>query len=308
VLGLGAALADDFAALCSDRAAIERVYHQHRLGDKRPFEQALPRATLERLVRDDLRKEAALQKAYGVEITPAMLDSEVQRINATTRAPDILAELKAALGNDTNRFARTVAKPIVVERLLRERFDNDDALHAAQRREAERIRAQLLQAPTGNSELRGPKSETTPKSEVRSPKSEAVVSNLVAMFRSAAGGQFTETTWQLAKRPADKPGMEQPDEAEIRRRFGPNAQILSSPHGADKGRKFYFEDLPGELQNVLRVQLRQPGDVSAVIEMPTGFLVYVCKERTAENLSVAALSLPKRGYEQWLAEQDGGKK
>jgi hypothetical protein len=115
----------------------------------------------------------------------------------------------------------------------------------------------------------------------------------------------TETTWQLGTRPTETnaPGA---DEIEIKKRFGPNAQVLSSPHTApEREPKFYLEDLPGELQNVLRVQLRQPGDVSAVIEMPGGFLVYVCKEKTGEELKVASLSLPKRSYEQWLAEQDG---
>ena len=72
-------------------------------------------------------------------------------------------------------------------------------------------------------------------------------------------------------------------------------------------RKFYFEDLPEELQNVLRVQLRQPGDVSAVIEMPTGFLLYVAKEKTGETLSAATLSIPKRSYEEWSNEQNESK-
>src|SRR6185503_16369611 len=133
------ALADDFASLRADRTAIERVYYNHRLGEKPPFEQVLPPVTLENLVRRDLRKEAVLQRAYRVEVTPAMLESEVQRINTTTRAPEMLAELKAALGNDPARFARAMAKPILVERLLREKFDNDDALHASQRREMERV-------------------------------------------------------------------------------------------------------------------------------------------------------------------------
>jgi hypothetical protein len=94
---------------------------------------------------------------------------------------------------------------------------------------------------------------------------------------------------------------------EIKKRFGPNAQILSSPHASEKDQEFYFEDLPGELQNVLRVQLRQPGDVSAVIETPGGFLLYVAKEKTEAVLSVAGLSLPKRSYDQWLEEQSENK-
>ena len=302
--------ADPPADLIADRAAIERVYYQHRLGDKPPFEQVLPREALERLVRDDLRKEAALKKAYGVEVTPAMLAAEVQRINATTRAPDILAELNAALGNETNRFARTVAKAIVVERLLRERFDNDDQLHASQRREAEKVREQLLAARSG----RGHEARSS-KSEIRDPKSgidqgiltrdatNDLVEQLLALLKRGHSNEVGETTWQLGARPEVKPGAENADQMEIRKRFGPNAQILSSPHSGDKERKFYFEDLPGELQRVLHAQLRQPGDVSAVIEMPGGFLLYVCQEKTGETLSVATLSLPKRSYEQWLAEQ-----
>jgi hypothetical protein len=44
--------------------------------------------------------------------------------------------------------------------------------------------------------------------------------------------------------------------------------------------------------------------VSAVIEAPTGFLLYLCTEKTTGTLSVAVLSLRKRDYDQWLAEQN----
>src|SRR3954466_5605952 len=73
LLSLGSlGLAADLAPIQADRAAIERVYYNHRLGDKPPFEQVLSPATLETLVRQDLRKEAALNQAYSVEVTPAM--------------------------------------------------------------------------------------------------------------------------------------------------------------------------------------------------------------------------------------------
>jgi hypothetical protein len=302
LLGSAIAWADDLAVLVQDRAAVERVYYEHRLGQKPPFEEALPAATLEHLVRLDLKKEAVLRKTYGVTITPAMLDTEVQRINTTTRAPDMLAEIKAALGNDPAKFANVFAKPILVERLLRERFDNDDALHAAQRREAETLRGQLLQAAAGKSEGRDPKAEGSPKPQTRSPKADVVVGNQVALLQAGYSNAVSETTWQLTPRPAETNGPA-PDELEIKKRFGPNAQIISSPHGAERDREFYFEDLPSALQDVLRVQLQQPGDVSAVIEAPGGFLLYLCTARTAARLSVAVLSLPKRSYDQWLAEQ-----
>ncbi|HXI69736.1 MAG TPA: hypothetical protein VNN22_05190 [Verrucomicrobiae bacterium] len=278
-------LAGDFASLCADRAAIEHIYYNHRLGEKPPFEQALPRATLENLVRQDLCKEAALKKAYGLEVTSALLDAEVQRINTTTRAPEMLAEIKTVLENDSARFAITFAKPILVERLLHEKFDNDDALHALQRRQAEQTRSELLAARTNGAD--GEK--------------------LLTVLKRSHSNAVVETTWQLAGRPAET-NAPAADEFEIKKNFGPDAQILSSPNASgDKERKFYFEDLPGELQNVLRVQLRQPGDVSAVIEMPGGFLLYLATEKTGETVSVATLSLPKRSYEQWLETQNEDK-
>ena len=298
LVGCVAAQADDLAALVRDRAAIERVYYNHRLGQKPPFEQATPPALIERLVKDDLRKETALRKVYGVAITPALLAAEVERINTTTRAPEMLAEIKVALGNDPAKFAQTFAKPFLVERLLRDKFDNDEALHAPLRREAETLRGQLLEARAANSNTRNPKAER------RSPQSAVVTSNLLAILKACRAGQLTETTWQLGPRPAET-NAPAAEELDIKQRFGPNAQLLSSPHGAERDRKQYFEDLPSELQQVLRLQIRQPGDFSAVIEAPGGFLLFVAKETTDTALTVACLSLPKRSYEQWLSEQAG---
>ena len=277
--------ADDFASLRADHAALERVYYDHRLGGKPPFERVLPPATLENLVRLDLRKEAALQRTYGVEVTPAMLEAEVQRINTTTRAPEMLAEIKAALANDPARFAHTVAKPILVERLLRERFDNDDLLHPVQHRRAEQARSELLAAkqPGGGYD------------------------ELWRMLQRKHPSEVSETTWQLVARPAGT-NASTTDEIEIKKRFGASAQIVSPLHRDGIQRKFYFEDLPGELQKVLQVQLRRPGDVSAVIETAGGFLVYVCRSKSAEALGVGTFSLPKRSYEQWLADQNEGRR
>jgi hypothetical protein len=299
-----AAWADDLAALVRDRAAIERVYYNHRLGQKPPFEEALPPAMLENLVRQDLKKETALRKTYGVAITPAMLDAEVQRINTTTRAPEILAEIKAALGNDVVKFAQAFAKPFLVEGLLRERFDNDDALHAAQRHEAERVREKLVAQNPNPAGRASPRAPISPEARVRGDaRSAEVVARLVALLKASHSNEVSETTWQLTPRPAET-NAAVPEELEIKKRFGPNAQIISSPSGADRDRKAYFDELPPALQDVLRVQLNQPGDVSAVIEAPTGFLLYLCTGKTPGTLSAAVLSLRKRNYDHWLTEQN----
>ena len=297
------AWADDLAAVVRDRVAIERVYYSHRLGEKQPFEQTTPPALIERLVREDLSKEVALRKVYGVAITPALLGAEVERINTTTRAPEMLTEIKVALGNDPAKFAQAFAKPFLVERLLRDKFDNDEALHAAQRHEAERVREQLLQAVAADVSRR---TNTSASSERRltSAATADAMAKRVALLKASHNNAVSETTWQLGARPAET-NAPAAEELDIKQRFGPNAQLLSSPRGAERDRKQYFEDLPGELQRVLRLQLRQPGDVSAVIEVPGGFLLYVAKETTGTALTVACLSLPKRSYEQWLSEQAG---
>jgi hypothetical protein len=268
-----------FADLCADRTAIERVYYQHRLGNKPPFEETMPPALVEKLVREDLHKESVLKKVYNVEITSAMLAAEVQRINTTTRAPDVLTELKAALGNNTNRFAHTVAEPILVERILRDKFENDDALHAPQRKMVEEARKKLLNARADH---------TDP-------------GQLLALLHQLGSNHLAETTWFLGKPPEpSQDGTNQLTEAQ--KRFGPNAQI--SPDHTPGEHNFYFADLPPDLQQVLQVQLRQPGEVSAVVETPGGFQLFLCKEKTATALTVATLSIPKHSYEQWLAEQN----
>jgi hypothetical protein len=229
--------ADNFDSLCADRTAIERVYYNHRLGNKPPFDQASPPALIERLVKQDINKEKLLKKMYGLELTPAQVRQEASRIHSSTRAPDVLAELEAALGNDPQRFARTIARPIVIERM-----------------------------------------------------------------RQSNAGPVTEIVWQLSARPVEGADAQNEDEIEIGKRFGPNAQILSSA-SKEAERKFYFEDLPPALQEVLWAQLRRRGDISAVIELPDSLLLYVARERSNAILAVAVLSLPKQSYEQWL-EQD----
>ena len=249
----------DLASLCADRAGIERVYHAHRIGTPLLFEQAMPPSLVEALVRTDLKKEATLLRVYQMKIEDAVVEAELQRIDATTRAPAILAEIKAALSGDRRRIARGLARPIVVERALRTRFENDDALHAPQRLIAEQAHERLLKAD---------------------PKSFAERHSLLKECRE---GEIQEQVrWELTPRPPATSPERSADEQE---------------------RKFYFEDLPASLQAVLRAQLLQAGDVSAVIETPGAFQIYLTRERTEAALAVAVFTLRKRSYEEWLAAQ-----
>jgi hypothetical protein len=259
--------AADLSALIIDREAVERVYYNHRTGEKPPFEKALPREQLRQLVERDLAKEAALKQHYGVTVTDAQVAAEVARIESTTRAPETLIELKAALGNDPVRFARTVARSLVTERLLRERFQNDDAIHASQRRESEQLRAALLAARDGTNGL----------------------AKQVQLLRASHGGVFSETAWRLDRRTPDTRSA---------------SEHASAPR---QRREHDFDELPSQLQNVLRAQLNTPGDVTAVIETPDGFLLFVLRTKNDAQLAVASINLPKRDYDEWLAGQSAAK-
>ncbi|MBL7114602.1 MAG: hypothetical protein ISS35_02460 [Kiritimatiellae bacterium] len=263
------------ADCCADQAAIERIYHKHRIGTKQSFEEVMPASLIEKNVRLAFRKEAILRQRYGLAITDKIVEAEVKRINTTTRAPEILTEIKAALGNNPARFARCMARPIVVERELRYRFNNDDELHAAQRKQAEQARQKLLDGGTP--------------------------------------GNMHEVTWEMTPRPADARAVNTAQPRQTQGKARSNlysveatvqvAQPLSTPVG-EKEQNIYFEDLNPELQKVLRAQLRKKGDVSAVIEMPTGFLVFVTEDISTERLGASLISIPKQSYETWLEQQE----
>ncbi len=254
--GAAASAPDALPSLVADREAIERVYHAHRLGDKPPFERDLPTHELRRLVERDLARAAVLSRAYGKQITDAEIAAEVNRIERTTQAPGMLAEIKAALGRDPARFARSFVQPILVERELRTRFENDDSLHSTQRRAAEELRQRLLAARSGASGI----------------------TNQLRLLREGAPGTVLDHRWRL----------ESSASAEI------------APDTASSARD--FSDLPEELQRVLRAQLRQSGDVSAVIETPSAFLIFLAKTKSEAVLETASVSWPKRDFEEWLAD------
>ncbi|MEY4488255.1 MAG: hypothetical protein RIQ79_763, partial [Verrucomicrobiota bacterium] len=201
----------------------------------------------------------------------------VARIDSTTRAPEILAELKHALGDDPARFAASMARPIIVERELRRRFDNDDSIHATVRRAAEAAHARLL-AGQPVPDLHDVTWQLTPRPPEASPSANLSTATTPTQIVAKSGAYTVEATAQLS-------------------------QVLAAPELAKPGEeKHYFEDLDPELQRVLRAQLQKPGDVSAVIELPATFLVFQAKSRDAESLAAASLALPKRSYDEWLAQ------
>src|SRR5262245_16798046 len=97
--------------------AIERVYHAHQIGSRRPFEKAMPRTAIEDKVRRYLRQSALLEQRWNRPLTADMLELELKRMARATRMPDRLRELFAALHNDPFLVQECLARGILADRL-----------------------------------------------------------------------------------------------------------------------------------------------------------------------------------------------
>ncbi len=119
--------------------AIERVYYGHLVGQSLPFEEVVPRSTIERKVRLYLRQSAALAQRWSSPLTADDLRGELERMARGTLMPERLGELYAALGNDSLLVEECLVRPILADRRARTLFANDRTIHAGPRAEAERL-------------------------------------------------------------------------------------------------------------------------------------------------------------------------
>ncbi len=276
----------DFSAMVADRTAVEKIYYNHRLGAKPAFEEVLPPAMVKQLVNRDLKKESTLKKVCGVEITDRDIETESDRINNSTRAPDVLAELKAALGNDPVRFGRSVVKPILVERRLHECFEKDVSANASERDKAGQLRARILAAGQNNASL----------------------PELMEILRNA--GTPSEITWQL-EAGKQKPAQSKSSSPPVPMVAGSSNYSVEAtvqvervfPDAKPHRETLPFSELRSELQALLQAQLQKPGDISAVVETQDGFWLFLTRERTDRILGIASLCIPKQNYESWLEQQ-----
>jgi hypothetical protein len=81
--------------------------------------------------------ESVLASDYGIRVDARMLQRELDRIAASTRAPDRLMQRYAALGYDADRIGDCLVRPQLVESRLRAAYANDKRRHGATRRRAE---------------------------------------------------------------------------------------------------------------------------------------------------------------------------
>jgi N-acetylneuraminic acid mutarotase len=122
---------------------VERVRYAHQIGRTVPFEAAVPRSLVERTVRRYLKESVALEAFWRTEVTSGMLRAETERMAAGTRMPERLRELFAALGDDPVALQECLARPLLVDRLVRSFYAGDVSLHERERTAAESLERDL---------------------------------------------------------------------------------------------------------------------------------------------------------------------
>ncbi len=119
----------------SAQAALDKALYERRIwpaenGARKPlFEEVVPRTVIEAKVRDYLIKSQALEKYWKRGITPDQLQAELDRMARQTMDPKGLKALFEAVGDDPFLAAECIARPALVERLLRKWYAWDERFH-----------------------------------------------------------------------------------------------------------------------------------------------------------------------------------
>lgn len=103
----------------------QRIWPQQNESPKPARQEVLSDDEIRAEVEDSLRQETALQQRYGIHISSARLQAELERMAANTRAPDQLQALFEALDNDPNAIAECIARPELVQRELDEAYRDE---------------------------------------------------------------------------------------------------------------------------------------------------------------------------------------
>lgn len=280
--GMASALASalDPAQRVSAQLAIEGVYWRHRIWpadnpDPKPsLDQMLPPSVVRARVEDYMLESEALDRIWGLPIRNEELQVEVERMAASSRAPQVLQEIFTALGNDPTLVAECLARPLLADRLIRDAYAHDPRYHLA-------LKTSIEQSLAGHA----------------SPANAETL-----------GGEYTETVWVRGERrrsragtleggarvvPMDAVGWSQ-QVSRLRIAFEPTASTVrpepgtGSPAGTEEVEDASVADLP-------------VGVFSGVQEDDESFFVRAVVEKGIARLRVATVVWRKRPFDEWWA-------
>jgi N-acetylneuraminic acid mutarotase len=132
-----------FEERVSYQRAIEQVYYRHRIWPKESsnpkpsLDAVMPRAQLEKGVENYLRNSQVLDQYWQTPVTAEQLQAEMDRMAKQTKQADVLRELFEALGNDPFVIAECLARPVLIERTLSNKYAYDQRIHGQLKGRAE---------------------------------------------------------------------------------------------------------------------------------------------------------------------------
>ena len=132
-----------FSGRVDAKRTVERVRYGFVIGTTEPFEKVYPRSFFEQKVRRELDQERVLKTVFGTSITAEMLADEFKRIEVTTQDQDQWDAIKAALNNRRPLIEEIFCRPLIAERLLRQKFALDRSIHAGPHQKARAARARF---------------------------------------------------------------------------------------------------------------------------------------------------------------------
>lgn len=132
-----------FQARVAYQEKIERIYWQNRIWPKEnpqskpAFEQSISSGAIRDKIENYLQKSTALKKIWNFTISSERVQLELKRISANTKNPQMLEQIFGALDRDPNVIAECLVRPILVNKILRERYSYEKLFHGEIRAAAE---------------------------------------------------------------------------------------------------------------------------------------------------------------------------
>jgi N-acetylneuraminic acid mutarotase len=124
------AAADDRANAIDCEALVQATYWDLRHeGKGEPFPLDRYRDVLAARADRTARQVTYLRAQRGRDFTAVELQVEIDRLARDTRAPKALGKLFQALGNDAQAIGECLVKPLLADRLARQYFSRDAAIH-----------------------------------------------------------------------------------------------------------------------------------------------------------------------------------
>ena len=105
------------------------VWPKENKTEKPSFNTVVNEVQLYNQVITSLQKQTLLANQFGIEISKEMLQGELDRMARDSKDPRRLKELYASLNNNPTSITECVARPNLVNRLLRNQFSYNQAIH-----------------------------------------------------------------------------------------------------------------------------------------------------------------------------------